>query len=1247
MSQEEAEQELRDSKIQRRNAKGRFTRCMKSVVFLVDNRRPQADIEEAFQALTDTLANVQEKHELLVSKISEDEEYLKEEEWLSQIEVDFMRIKIMKDEYIIEKNKAKTKVMEQEEVPVQVEVPVQGEVPVQVEAIITGQEQNAETQAAEIRPVSHPRVFKIEKPQLPKFSGDVRDYLMFKADFKEFVETQYSAREAVTILRSSLSGKPLDLVRGLSDDYQATWGYLDAVYGDPKSIADAVAQDLMKFKSLKEGEDNRFCDLYHLVNRSFNLLKQAGRQYDMDNNHVLAMIEQKLSVEDRKVWFRQLEGDEATLKRLIVWMENEMKIRMRASAPIRSGNRGLVCTSTVASTERSFQNYKCWLCKSNSHWVDNCFKIKEMTPNQRLETMKENKACFSCLKKSAKGHNMSTCSRRKPCTISVNGEKCKYFHHPLLHQTSAFTGVAVACNQTTLLPVLSADVLGKGDRKRVAKVLFDSGAQVSIIRQELADSLKLRGQNISMTIAKVGGTEEVMNTKLYDVPIRSNLDGKVQMIKAVGIDHIAEDTSKVNVQELAKILKVDPRELRRESGTIDLLIGVDYSSLHMGMIKRIGGMVARKSDIGWVIFGGQKDHENDTYRVLNICISPTIDMSEFWSTEALGVRAPNCSCKPEDISPSESQVKQQMENSCVKKGKQWEMPYPWKKDPSQLPDNKSQAQMKLANLEKRLMRNPEQAKQYDRQIEEMVEMKFARKLSTEEIEGYKGPVHYLPHHGVVRPDSKSTPLRVVFNSSSDYQGHKLNEYWHKGPDLLNNLFGIITRFRENEVAFCGDISKMYHRILIPERDQHVHRFLWRNVDQRRPPDVYLKTVLTFGDKPAPAMAQIALQKTAKCAEEEHPEAARCLLENTYMDDICDSVASLDVAEQRTREIDEILQDGGFKVKKWTLSYTNGHENDSNGFVQVDEKERVLGIGWDQIEDNLFYKVNPNKLKQERLTKRTVLSQLSKIFDPIGLAAPVIIRTKIAMQRLWQLGVDWDCILPEMEQIRWNKLFKEIELLNVISFPRCLKPQKTEGTPPQLIVCADASLLTFGACAYLRWKVSSREHEMRLIAAKSRVAPLKSLTIPRLELQAAVMAVRLSSSIRKEIRLEIESTRFMTDSQIVLHWIKGSASRYRPFVSNRISEIQAFSEQCEWKFIPGNQNPADDVSRGLAVDQLNGRWFKGPEFMTLPEEQWPENTIDTDINDIKEELKNEKVVLSCVAKDEALDCKRFSEWRRLV
>ena len=170
----------------------------------------------------------------------------------------------------------------------------------------------------------------MEKPKIPKFSGDVRDYVIFKADFKHLVETRHSKRDAITLLRASLQGKPLELIKGIGQDYDAAWEYFDSIYGDPRFVADIITQDIARFKPLRDGDDGRFCDLVHLVKRSFNTLAEVGRHNDMDNNHMLAIIEQKMFSDDRKVWSRFLEStkSEATLEMLISWMTSEMKSRM-------------------------------------------------------------------------------------------------------------------------------------------------------------------------------------------------------------------------------------------------------------------------------------------------------------------------------------------------------------------------------------------------------------------------------------------------------------------------------------------------------------------------------------------------------------------------------------------------------------------------------------------------------------------------------------------------------------------------------------------------------------------------------------------------------------------------------------------------------------------------------------------------------------------------------------------------------
>ena len=261
-------------------------------------------------------------------------------------------------------------------------------------------------------------VFKMEKPKMPRFSGDVRDYVIFWAGFKHAVNSRFSKRDAISLLRASLSGKPLELIKGIGSDYDVAWEHLDAIYGDPRFIADTVSHDISKFRQLRE-EDSRFCDVAQLIRRSYNTLKEVNRQFDMDNNHMIAIIEQKLHVNDRKIWSRYLETSqkEATnliaWENLIAWMTTEMKTRMRAIAPLRSMQSRHPVGSFNANVPGS--NFKCWVCKSSNHFVDQCRKFSSMNATERLQAVKDNHACYRCLKRAGRDHKSSNCSRRRQC----------------------------------------------------------------------------------------------------------------------------------------------------------------------------------------------------------------------------------------------------------------------------------------------------------------------------------------------------------------------------------------------------------------------------------------------------------------------------------------------------------------------------------------------------------------------------------------------------------------------------------------------------------------------------------------------------------------------------------------------------------------------------------------------------------------------------------------------------------------
>ena len=256
----------------------------------------------------------------------------------------------------------------------------------------------------------------------------------------------------------------------------------------------------------------------------------------------------------------------------MAWMTAEMKSRMRATASLRNGNQQQPPRSIVShissNSGRPSSSHKCWICQTSSHWIDQCPRFTSLSPSDRLKAVKENHACFCCLKRAGKDHKASTCSRRRHCQERTNGNQCKYFHHPLLHvanQPITATIASVANNRESMLPIVEVDILGESLHK-YGNILLDSGAQISLIRLPLAQDLKLKGKDAVVTITKVVGEEEEMKTKVYRVRIRSLEDSSTYTINAVGIPSISDEIAEVKLADIAKSFGLGRGTLRRRRG---------------------------------------------------------------------------------------------------------------------------------------------------------------------------------------------------------------------------------------------------------------------------------------------------------------------------------------------------------------------------------------------------------------------------------------------------------------------------------------------------------------------------------------------------------------------------------------------------------------------------------------------------------------------------------------------------------
>ena len=919
---------------------------------------------------------------------------------------------------------------------------------------------------------------------------------------------------------------------------------------------------------------------------------------------------------------------------------------------------------------------RCVIHSSSRHNTEDCYTFKGMDLANKMQILREKRCCWSCLKV---GHRLSNCRAKKCCGV----DDCVKYHHALLHDstqneilhvkidpsekgkirepvsgTIPFTDKKLDASNFCLLPLMEIHTIDK----RV-NVLFDSGATISLITFKRAKELQLpKGQREVLTVSKVGGTTEQVSTTIYSVPLIDTRN-KTVYIQAYGIEKISTDIRKVDI---SKVLHLFPgstyKNLTVPQGEVDILLGMNYAVFHPEKELSRGHIAIYRNRFGRCLAGTHPDlHHNGDPIINSVCIlqvNPTIE--DFFQIEEMGVscnpKCGGCKCGKCPIGSKEYTIKEERELALIEsglkhKGDHWEATYPWIKDPHFLPDNKMIVFRMLQSLEKQLLKDPSLAEMYKEQIKDMLQRKVAKKLSPTEIKTYKGPIFYIPPHVVFKRESKSTPCRIVYNTSKRMFGHTLNEYWAKGPNLLTNQLGILIRFREERFAVTGDIRKMYHAIKIGILEQNTHRFLWRDLDVARQPDVHVITSVSFGDKPAGGIAIVALRKTAELGMERYPEAAKVIVMNSYVDDIIDSFEFYAKAIAITGVIDKLLEAGGFEIKEWIVS-EDVSANDAESGIEAKEdrlidvtldgctdkidveakkdmlsykreehESKVLGLNWDRRKDILKFtfnlcfhsskgyakwKISENGMP-EILTKRMILSTVNGIYDPLGLLTPVTVRAKILMKKLWcdHVELGWDDAVPEDVYNQWCKLFSDLRSIHEIEFKRCLKPVNAIGNPVMVVFC-DASENAFGACCYMRWKMKSGEYVAQLMTSKSRGSPVKVKSIVRLEICGALIGKRLAEFVERETRYTIERMYFIVDSEIVRSMILKQSYGFNTFVAVRIGEIQEYSKPDRWYWVDSNLNVADWITRGKEAAEigLNSIWQNGPSFLKMEESEWP-------------------------------------------
>ncbi len=532
-----------------------------------------------------------------------------------------------------------------------------------------------------------------------------------------------------------------------------------------------------------------------------------------------------------------------------------------------------------------------------------------------------------------------------------------------------------------------------------------------------------------------------------------------------------------------------------------------------------------------------------------------------------------------------------------------------------LPESETSARRRLWSTHRKLARTPGAVEEYQRGIDADLKKGYIRKLPAEELDVMKsGPHMFLPHFGVRHPD-KPEKLRRVLDAAAKCHGKSLNDLLKRGPNILESLPGVLSRWRVGRYAVNADIAEMFSQIRMTVQDQYLTAFLW-SCQADEEPEVYVNTRHVFGAKCSPAIAAFCVEEALR---RKVPDSDTRLKRSFYMDDHFSSWDDLESLRMNTSRLTSGLEDAGFVLSKWQSNcgkFLEGLGPEALGAKFKDlgpdssplPSTKALGILWDCDEDSLGFSSRYSDKPVKTIAD--VLSCLASCFDPLGYVSPFLFVGKLLMQQFWQDKTSWEEALSEEETELWHQFTLEIPVVKKLKVPRWLGTQF--GEEVDLHVFSDASSTGLGAVAY----VKAAGKPALLLGAKSRIQnPRKAPTIPKLELQGIVLAARLADTFVSELseNLRIRKVHLWTDSEVAFWWVKNEEKRYEVYVANRVFEIRNFLNRddldVELRHVPTDMNPADLVSRGLTAEELERQWefwLRGPDFLKDERQKWPKS-----------------------------------------
>ena len=1106
---------------------------------------------------------------------------------------------------------------------------------------------------------------RLPKLEIQQFNGDKLKWCEFWDSFSASVHKNSSISdiEKLNYLMSKLTGEARQAVSGIllsNENYSLVVELLKERYGDAQTEVNSHYVELINVK-LAPNTAKGLRTLYDHIETHLRSLEAL--EENIDQNIFISMITSKIPKEVLiQLELQKGARNKWTVSELRELFSNYVVARERAEqnhgtakgettedyykSMVSSAEALIVGSQAVGGKVENRFSANCRFCNL-SHWSDECTKYD--TAEKRKQRIKG--CCFKCLRQ---GHGAKDCPKKVTC---AHCNKRNHHHRSLCPQKFGTAGneqtnlaeeiepeeieqededlntenSLISSGEMVLMQTARANINNPNNGiKGNVRLLLDSGSQSTYVTESLAKKMNLKlGKKEEIMLVTFGSdTPKRIKTPTTKLNIQLK-DGSTLKISANVVPQIAGSihrrpvnlTSVKNWEYLwTEFSLADDFPNNRETSSVDLLIGNDYY-LDIILPQKIEiqtGLYMLGSKLGWILarrttetdentaepsmliltYGTYINRETTLMTHADNSLPMKPNLEDFWRLESIGIQE----------SPTESDDTKALnrfnETLSYKNGR-YIVTWPWKKEKPDLPQNHGLALGRLKSLINRMKRNPDLVEKYTEIIEEQLKQGIIEMVSPD-VQSNNTIKHYIPHHAVINPSKATTKVRIVYDASAKTrpEHNSLNECMYRGPIMLQNLTGILLRFRLNKIAMVSDIEKAFLQIGLQDDAKDATRFLWLKDKDILETDNNIQTFrfcrVPFGIIASPFLLAAAVDHHLNKVETSTAENIR---QNIYVDYVITGTNSVHEALGFYSESKKIFEGAAMNLRDWTSNSKEVLDKIPLYDQANRSKMKILGLLWHVEEDNMTvtYHVGNNLT----LSKRTVLSEIASIYDPLGLFSPVTLHGKLFLQTLWNKKLSWDQHLSEKDKTQWNVISQDLKEIPSHCFPRYIGLNQNEETEYELLVFCDASKYAYVAVVYLRQEIREKSCKVDLIFSKTRLVPNKQITIPRLELLAATIGVRCIKFVQKELKIELSQKHIWVDSQCVINWIN-SKRTLGTFVENRVKEIRQ-DKHLKVHYISTTENPADIASRGMRSHELkdNKLWWHGPKWLTQSNQEWPE------------------------------------------